>query len=183
MGRLEFKTAFKYPFNRAKGLWNILLIFLPIVGWFVLGGYSIRIIKEFIKGEFEQLPTLKFGDDFGLGFFMFLKAIPFMLVYIPVVIILVRINPWLRLAIIPFEILLIPVLTINFMNKETVGSFFEFSVLKPVFNNFGDYIVAFLKNSLLALIFIIMSLVLIGIPAGAFTKSIFLADFYRRRIK
>jgi len=183
MEKLEFKTAFKYPFNRAKGLWNILLIFLPIVGWFVLGGYSIRIIKEFIKGEFEQLPTLKFGDDLGLGFFMFLKAMPFMLVYIPVVIILVEIDPWLRLATIPFEILLIPVLTINFMNKETVGSFFEFSILKPVFNNFGDYIVAFLKNSLLALVFIIMSLVLIGIPAGAFTKSIFIADFYRRRIK
>ncbi len=106
-----------------------------------------------------------------------------MLVYIPAVIILVEINPWLRLAIIPFEVLLIPILAINFMNKETVGSFFEFSILKSVFNNFGDYIVVFLKNSLLGLIFAIMSIVLIGIPAGAFTKSIFIADFYRRRIK
>ena len=114
---------------------------------------------------------------------MFLKAIPFMLVYIPVVIILAGINPWLRLATIPFEILLIPVLAINFMNKETVGSFFEFSILKSVFDNFGDYIIAFLKNSLLALVFIIMSLVLIGIPAGAFTQNIFFADFYRRRVK
>jgi len=183
MEKLDFKTAFKYPFNRAKGLWNILLIFLPVVGWFVLGGYGIRIIQEFSKGEFEQLPTLKFGNDLGLGFFMFFKAIPFMLTYMIITFILTEINPWLRLITLPFGILLIPVLTINFMNKETVSSYFEFSILKPVFDNFGDYIVAFLKNSLLGLIFIVMSLVLVGIPAGNFTQNIFLADFYRRRIK
>jgi hypothetical protein len=28
-----------------------------------------------------------------------------------------------------------------------------------------------------------MSIILIGIPAGVFTKNIFMADFYRRKVK
>ena len=31
--------------------------------------------------------------------------------------------------------------------------------------------------------FLVMIIVLVGIPASQFTKNIFLADFYRRRVK
>ena len=65
----------------------------------------------------------------------------------------------------------------------TVNSFFEFRIMKYVFNNLGDYIMVLLKSILLGLIFFIMWIVLVGLPAGTFTKNIFLADFYRRRIK
>jgi hypothetical protein len=37
-----------------------------------------------------------------------------------------------------------------------------------------------LKSLALQLIFLVMIIVLVGIPAGAFTKNIFIADFYRR---
>ena len=70
MTKLDFKTAFKYPFNRAKGMLNILWMFLPIIGWFALGAYSIIIVKEFSKGEFKQLPIFNFGSDLKLGFMM-----------------------------------------------------------------------------------------------------------------
>ena len=183
MGKLDFKTAFKYPFNRAKGMWNILWIFLPIIGWFTLGGYGVRIVQEFSKGKFKQLPILKFGSDLKLGFFMFLKALPFVLAYILFLIILDTINPWLNLIRIFTEIFVIPILSINFMNKETISSFFEFGIVKYVFTNLGDYIVAILKSISLGIIFLIMWIILVGLPAGAFTQNIFLADFYRRRVK
>ncbi len=183
MDKLDFKTAFKYPFNRAKGMLNILWIFLPIIGWFALGGYGVRIIQEFSKGKFEQLPALKFDSDLELGFFMFLKSLPFILAYVLFLIILNTIDPWLNLIRIFTEIFAIPILAIHFMNKETIGSFFEFGIIKSVFNNLGDYVVAILKSILLGLIFLIMWIVLVGIPAGSFTKNIFLADFYRRRAR
>lgn len=183
MNTLDFKAAFKYPFNRAKGMLNILWILLPILGAFAIVGYEIRLVKEFIRGEFKQLPTFEFGSDLRLGFLMFIKAIPFMVVYIAITMALVAIDPWLRLVMLPFEILVFPVLAINFFSKETVSSLFEFKIAKDVIGNLGDYIMVILKSILLGIIFAIMAIVLVGIPAGAFTKNIFLADFYRRKVK
>ncbi len=190
MKTLDFKIAFKYPFNRATGMWNILWALLPIVGWFALGGYHLRIIQGFSKGEFKQLPTMKFGSDLKFGFFMFLKAIPFMVAY------MVALGGFAKIVEISgiYEgliglvstlvgVFVLPILAINFMNKETIESFFEFKVVKSVLNNLGDYIVMLLKSILLGIIFVIMWIVLVGIPAGSFTKNIFLADFYMRRVK
>ena len=181
---LKFNIAFKYPFNRMKGLWNILWVLLPIIGWFALGGYGVRIVKEFTKGQFKKLPVFKFGDDFKLGFFMFIKAIPFVIVYMIVLGIIGLINPVVYgLARLFVELFAIPMLTINFMNKETVGSLFEFGIIGNVFSNLGDYVVAVLKSILLWFVFLVMFLILVGIPAQMFTQHIFLADFYRRHVK
>ncbi len=62
MNELDFNTAFKFPFNRAKGLWNIFWFLLPIFGWFALAGYTIRIVQGFLKGSFKQLPFFKLAD-------------------------------------------------------------------------------------------------------------------------
>jgi hypothetical protein len=184
MEKLNFKTALIYPFNRATGMLNILWIFVPIAGWFALGGYSIRIVQEFINGEFNQLPTFEFNKDFKLGFFMFIKAIPFMILYAIIISILDRENS-LVMDLVSFflNIFIFPILAINFMNKETVSSFFEFRILKSVFNNLWDYIIVFLKSALLGIIFLLLSIILVGIPAGFFTRMILLADFYRRKVK
>ncbi len=184
MKTLDFKTAFKYPFNRAKGMWNILWLFVPIIGWFALGGYSIRIVKEFSKGQFKKLPFFNFKSDLKFGFMMFIKSLPFIFSYIAIMATLSIIDIWLRAGIDTlFQIFVLPMLTINFFNKETVASLFEFKILKAVFNNFGDYLITILKSIVLGLIFFAMWIVLVGFPAGTFTKNIFLADFYRRRIK
>ena len=184
MQTLDFNTAFKYPFNRPKGMLNILWVLLPIIGWFALGGYGVRIIKEFSRGEFKELPAFKFSSDLELGFMMFIKSIPFLVAYGITTTILDRVDSGLaELVNFLIAILVIPILSINFMNKETVGSLFEFKILKSVFDNFGDYIMALLKSFLIGIIFLVMWIVLVGIPAGSFTKNIFLADFYRRRVK
>ena len=184
MKHLDFKKAFKYPFNRAKGLWNIMLVFLPIIGWFALGGYGIRIVKEFIKGKFKQLPKLKFYDDLSLGFMMFLKSLPFVLTYTTVLVLLNLILPLVSsLAQFFLSLFVVPMLTINFFKKETVKSLFEFRIIKYVFKNFVDYLVALLLSIALSVVFFVMWIILVGIPAGSFTKYIFLADFYRQKVK
>jgi hypothetical protein len=181
---LDFSTAFHYPFNRWKGLLNILWIFLPIFGWFALFGYGVRIIQEFTAGKFKKLPTMSFGDDMKLGFFMFLKAIPFILLITIVLGALYVVSPALESVIeIILSILVFPMLGIHFANKQTVGALFEFRIVNEVFSNLGDYLFAFLKEIGLAIVFLIMSIILIGIPASMFTQNIFFADFYRRRIK
>lgn len=181
---LEFRKAFYYPFNRAKGLLNILWFFLPIFGWFALGGYGVRIVQEFSKGKFKQLPVMDFFNDLKLGFMMFLKALPFMILYIILVMGIDRIDIWFSLGVrILLGFFVVPILTINFLNKQTVGAYFEFGILKSVFSNLGDYLMVVLKSIALAVIFLIMWIVLVGIPAGTFTQYIFLADFYKRRVK
>jgi len=181
---LDFKVAFGYPFKRAKGMWNILWLLFPIFGWFALGGYSVRIVKEFCDGKFKKLPVMKFKSDMKFGFFMFLKAIPFMLAYVIVTSILGAISYSLG-GLVEFllAVFVVPMLAINFMKKETIESFFEFDVLRPIVDNFKDYVVTVLKSIGLAIIFFVMIIVLVGIPASVFTKNIFLADFYRRRVK
>lgn len=185
---LDFGIAFKYPFNRKKGLWNILWILVPIYGWLALSGYGIRIINEFLKGKFKQLPKMHTWSDFKLGCVMLLKSIPFIIVYG----VLINLGSILldfvwtfsgNLINIFFSLFILPILGINFFKKQTVSSYFEFSLIKYVFNNFGDYIIALLKSICLGIIFLIMIIILVGLPAGQFTKSIFLADFYRRNVK
>lgn len=180
---LDFGSAFSYPFNRAKGMWNALWLLLPIFGWFALGGYSVRIVKEFVDGKFKQLPVMKFGDDMKFGFFMFLKAIPFIIAYVIIALILELIPVLGDVVQIFFSLFVVPMLAINFMKKETVESFFEIDLVKPVMDNFKDYLVALLKSIGLAIIFFVMIIVLVGIPASMFTKNIFIADFYRRHVK
>ena len=183
MESIDFKSAFKYPFNRAAGLLNILWMFIPIIGWFALYGYGITIVKHFIKGDFKELPKMDFGENLGLGFFMFFKSIPFMIVLFIMYIFLIFIPFIGPLASWFISLFIVPVLTINFFKKETVASYFEFEKIKYVFEDFEDYIIALLKSIALGIIFFLMIIILVGIPAATFTQNIFFADFYRRYIK
>ena len=165
-------------------MWNILWVLLPIFGWFALGGYGIRIVKEFSHGKFKKLPVMSFGSDMKLGFFMFLKSLVLIIPYVIVITILGQLSIWLRVAGQLFiGLFMLPILMINFFNKETIDSLYEFKVLGPIFDNLGDYVTALLKSFALGIIFLIMIIVLVGFPAGSFTKNIFLADFYWRRVK
>ena len=184
MESLEFKKAFKYPFNRLKGLLNVLWIFVPIFGWFALFGYVVRIVNEFVEGKFEELPKMQFMENMKLGFMMFLKSIPFMIVYMIIIIGVDAVNTNLS-AVINMIIswFVMPLLSINFMKKKTIGSYFEFSVLSAIKDYFADYIVMLLKTFAITIVFAIMMIVLVGIPAIMFTSTIFYADFYRRYVK
>ncbi|MCK5107349.1 MAG: DUF4013 domain-containing protein [Nanoarchaeota archaeon] len=188
---LEFGKAFHYPFERSKAMWNILWVLVPIYGWFALGGYTIRIINEFIKGKFKQLPKMHAWPDFKLGFVMFIKSIPFMFIY-GLLSTLMDGSTWGwnpvwattgGVANMFLGFFVIPILSINFIKKQTVSSYFEFNLLKVVFNNMSNYLVTLVKSIALGIVFLVMIIILVGLPAGQFTKNIFLADFYRRNVK
>lgn len=183
MEELNFKAAFKYPFNKASRMFNVLWVLLPIIGWFALGGYGIVIVKNFIKGNFKELPEFEFGSNLSLGFFMFIKAIP-LIIATMVINYAVGLFPFIgSLGSLFLYFFIIPMLVINFFNKETIMSCFEFKVIRPVFENFVEYVIVMLKSLALGLIFLLMYIILVGIPANAFTKNIFLADFYGRYVK
>jgi hypothetical protein len=182
-GPLKFGEAFKYPFNRAAGMLNILWILLPIIGWLALIGYVIRIVKGFVKGNFQKLPLFDFGANLKLGFFMLLKFIPFIFALMVVngVISMVPVIGFLGVLFV--DMFIVPILVINFFNRETISSSFDFSKIHFVFDNFGDYVLAILKSIGLSLVFLLLFIILVGIPGQIFTKNIFLADFYRRCVK
>jgi len=179
---LDFGSAFSYPFNRAKGMLNVLWLLLPIFGWFALSGYGVRIVQGFIRGKFKELPLFSFGSDMKLGFFMFLKSIPFVFAYMIFYYVLEFIPVLGDIAGLVISFFVVPILGINFIRKESVASFFEFEIVSVVFENLGEYVVALLKSIALFIVFLFMIIVLVGIPGGIFTNNIFLADFYRRRV-
>lgn len=182
MKSLDFEKALRYPFNRPLGLLNIFWIFLPIFGWLALYGYGIRIVKYFLKGKFKELPIMFFTKDLEFGFHMFIKIIPFSIATV-FVSILVGIAPFGFVANILLGWFVYPLLIVNFFRKETVESCFEFEILNKMMNDIKEYAIAILKGTAMGIIFSIMIIVLVGIPAGAFTEYIFLADWYRRNIK
>ncbi|MBD3328782.1 DUF4013 domain-containing protein [Candidatus Peregrinibacteria bacterium] len=183
MHALTFREAFNYPFKRPIALLNILIILIPILGGFVIGGYGVRIGQAIMRGETKELPKLDFGDCLKLGFMMFLKAIPFALVISIIFGILIQIDLMLYAIVVGLAgLFLFPILGMNFIKKETVSSLFEVGLIKPVFANFGDYIMVILKSIALGIVWIILMIVLVGIPASTFTQNIFMADFYRRAV-
>jgi len=183
---LDFKSALKYPWGAPKRLWNILWILLPIIGWFALGGYGKKIVNSIVGGNTTELPEFGgFGDNFVVGFMLFLKMLPLMIIIMLYNLLLnaiveVGIIYWpLWLAYTAFLILIMPWIGINFLQKYTVASTFEFkTAANTVFGNFVEYIIALVKTIGYVIIYAILSIVLVGIPCMAFGQRLFIADFY-----
>jgi hypothetical protein len=177
---LSLSDAFKYPFKAPKKLLYALLLLIPILGWLVLSGYIVRLINEFVEGRYEEPIDLDLIEDLKLGTITFLKALPFYIAYSIIIFVLSYISPTLGSLInLLFAVFVIPILAVNFFRKQTIESFFEFDILNAVKDNLGDYIVTVLKQYLITIVFLILSIILIGIPAMIFTNSIFIAGFYR----
>lgn len=170
---LTFRAAFEYPLNRAAGLLNILWLIVPIYGWFLVIGYTVRIIQEFIDGKYKELPRIEHGDDFALGFVMFFKYIPLAAFTMMVMGIFQEVGD----IVVMFTV---PMLAMNFIDKMTVAASFDFRKVKAIYNNFGEFVVAVLNSLLLFLVFGALSLVLIGIPCMFFAGEIFMANFFRK---
>jgi len=184
METISFSDAFKYPFRTPKRLLYVLWLFIPVLGWLILFGYGVRLVNEFIEGRYEGLIKLDFMEDLKLGFITFLKALPFYILYIAIVFAATFVNETLgNLVNFLLGFFVVPILVVNFFRKQTIESFFEFQLLDIVRDNPGDYVLAVLKQYALIIIFAILSIVLIGIPAMFFTNSIFIANLYGRLVE
>lgn len=178
---ISLSDAFKYPFKTPKKLLYALLLLIPVLGWLALFGYIVRLVNEFIDGRYEEPIDINLMEDLKFGAITFVKALPFYIAYAIVIFVLTYISPTLGNLI---ELLLgffvVPILAVNFFKKQTIESFFEFDLLNVVKDNFEDYIMAALKQYAIVIVFGILSIILIGIPALCFTSSIFIANFYGR---
>jgi hypothetical protein len=69
---MDFGLAFTFPFRDPDWFRKILIIALvaliPIIGWFVLMGWAFQIAQRVIRGDFQPLPELDFGEQLGKGF-------------------------------------------------------------------------------------------------------------------
>ncbi|MDQ1276418.1 MAG: hypothetical protein QG610_1996 [Euryarchaeota archaeon] len=181
---ISFSDALKFPFKKPKRLLYGLMVLIPILGWFVLFGYIARLINEFVEGRYEGLIKLDIIEDLKLGFVIFLKALPFFIILLIVQYAISQVNETLGLLVsLLLSLFVRPILEINFYRKQTIKSFFEFGTLHVVKDDFGDYIITILKQIALGIVFLILSLVLIGIPAFLFTQVIFIANFYGRVVE
>ncbi|MFV8415890.1 DUF4013 domain-containing protein [Methanosarcina mazei] len=181
---ISFSEAFKYPFKTPKRLLYALLIFVPIIGWLALFGYGVRLVNEFIEGRYEGPIKLDFMEDLKLGFMVFLKSLPFYIIYIIILFAATYVSEGLgNIISLLLGFFVVPMLAVNFFRKQTVESFFEFSVLNVVRDNLGEYIITVLKQYTLVIIFMVLSIVLVGIPGMLFTNSIFVANMYGRLVE
>lgn len=181
---ISFSEAFKYPFKTPARLLYALLLIVPVIGWLVLFGYTVRLINEFVEGRYEGLIKLDFMEDLKLGFTVFLKALPFYIVYAIILYAATYVSEIFgNLVSVLLGVFVIPLLAVNFMRKQTIESFFEFDILNIVRNYFGEYITTVLKQYALSFIFLILSAVIVGLPALMFTNTIFIANMYGRLVE
>ncbi|KKG01796.1 hypothetical protein DU86_08245 [Methanosarcina mazei] len=160
------------------------MIFVPIIGWLALFGYGVRLVNEFIEGRYEGPIKLDFMEDLKLGFMVFLKSLPFYIIYIIILFAATYVSEGLgNIISLLLGFFVVPMLAVNFFRKQTVESFFEFSVLNVVRDNLGEYIITVLKQYTLVIIFMVLSIVLVGIPGMLFTNSIFVANMYGRLVE
>lgn len=173
-----FQEGMTYPWNRAKGLLNIFWALIPIIGWLALLGYMKTIVQELVKGNTKELPLFgNFWENVKSGFWVFLMLIPLYVVagalsWLPIV-------GWM-IAIV-LNLFFVPYLVTNFLVKGEFKASFEVSkAAAQVFNNIGDYVMAMLKTLAFCILYGLLSIVLVGIPALEFGHMFYLADFYRR---
>lgn len=172
----SFSNGLKYPWGNAKRLWNILWILIPIIGWLALFGYMQSIVRAIVAGNKSYLPEfISFGDNLKRGLMLFLKIIPLMLAYV-----LVASIPYIgQLAGLVAEVFFLPYLVINlFVTDKFEESFNIKKTCNAVCNNLGDYLIAYLKTLGFGIIYLFLSIVLIGIPCLTFGKLFFLTEFY-----
>ena len=79
MEELAVKEALLYTFVSrrwaAKMVTILLLLFVPILGWFVVYGYFARILKSWSEKKHELPPFSGFFGMFTLGFYLFVIAL------------------------------------------------------------------------------------------------------------
>ncbi|MDP3918503.1 MAG: DUF4013 domain-containing protein [Nanoarchaeota archaeon] len=178
VGSLSIEAGLKYPWGKAKRLWNILWVLIPVFGWFALIGYVRNIVLSIVKGNTKELPEFgKFWDNFFMGLKLFIFLIPLM-----VVIMLLNIVPFVGAFLAFFaQVLVLPYIIIHLFVTDKFESTFDYNRWwRVVGGNFTEYLVAFLKTLVYAIVYGLLSFVLIGIPCYAFGMNIYIAEFYAK---
>ncbi len=174
----SLEEGLKWPWANGKRQWNILWGLIPIYGWFAIIGYVANIIGVMVKGDMSGLP--EFGsswDNFLTGLKLFIFVLPLYVVvmaigYIP------SVGSVLNMLL---SFLLLPYMIVHVVATETFKASFDFRTWwRVVFGNLWEYVIALFKTLVYSIAYLLLSIVLVGIPGLVFGGYIYYADFYRR---
>ncbi len=87
---MDIGRAIQYVFQDPNWIKKILigglLFFIPIIGWFIVGGYYLRVVRNVSLGTDSPLPEWdQWGDDFVRGFKIF---VTYLVYSIPLILLL-----------------------------------------------------------------------------------------------
>ncbi len=181
MEKLRIKDSLLYFFRSdgwfIKFLAIVGLIFVPIIGWFAIMGYFLRIAKRWLNEEYEGLPGFsEFGTLIASGFFLFIVIIvyglpQFLFAFIPCLGNLLSTAYGIILA------LIMPYIICTIATEETIsGNVFAFNeIIKFVQENIINLLILFLVelvtgvvSAILLVPFIAGGAILISIGEGKY---------------
>jgi hypothetical protein len=173
-----FGFAFKDPNWIKKILIGGVLLIIPIFGWFVVGGYSIRVMRNVISGSDLPLPE---WDDFGTLFMEGLSAFIIAFVwYIPFAIvagIFSRVDGFVFQCLsaivgVVAAVILAAVIP-PYAQSGKISDGLQFQViLNRVMANLGDYLTIYILGFVLAFIAVAG---LIGLCVGVLFTVMYVA--------
>lgn len=185
MAYLSLKQGIKFPWQKPRRLLYALWILVPIFGWFAMAGFGVKIIKNLVKGKNKEVPEFgKFWENFLNGCIIILKIIPLLIVITICDWLLIKIpllGTLLYIMFVLLTLLLVPYLFVNLVVTWQVEE--SFNVKKAwsvITKNLKDYLIAYLKSFAYGIIYILLSIILIGIPCNMYGKYYFFSDFYRK---
>ncbi|MFZ3152057.1 MAG: DUF4013 domain-containing protein [Anaerolineaceae bacterium] len=161
---MDFGKSFSYIFDDPdwfnKVIIPILFGLIPVIGWFVITGYSLRTTRNVTEQVEHPLPVCDFSKDLGKGFKFFLITLIYAVLAVVIGGLIYRVvgvledNPGYWLAIIGlvvfviifavyilFLTLVMPAVQANYAVKGTFASAFAF---KDLFKMLGNRIGAWL---------------------------------------
>ncbi|MFC1723664.1 hypothetical protein ACFL0V_05985 [Nanoarchaeota archaeon] len=181
MKYISLSDGLRFPWGRPGRLWNILWLFVPIFGWLALIGYGVTIIKSIVKGDTKKLPAMEgFWEHNKIGFMYIIRLIP-----IYVIIYLLGRIPFIGVVVsLCANLFFLPYLAMNVAMKEKLSASFEFmNVWNALTKDFVGYIVALLKGIVYALVYVLASIILIGIPCLMLGSQVFMANWFSKHWK
>jgi len=176
---MSLEEGLKYPWVNGRKQWYALWILLPIIGWFALGGYVVRIVQAIVSGNKNGLPEwVGFWDNFKKGFRLFVLLLP-----IIAIIMVFSFIPYVG-SLLNFlaSFLYLPYIVVHVIMKNNFKASWDVETWWRVViqENFKEYVLAWLRSLVYGIAYFLLSFILIGIPGSLFGKQIFFADFYRR---
>ncbi|MFT4343208.1 MAG: hypothetical protein ACMXYE_00505 [Candidatus Woesearchaeota archaeon] len=172
----SIKAGLAYPWQKPVRLWNILWLFVPIFGWLALYGYLRKIDLALVDSQYEY-------PAFGSPLSNFVAGLKFFIFMIPTFIVLSVLDfiPLVGSVLsLLFMLIFVPWLILNYFVKDTFSALWELDRAFKVISEHGkEYVIVLLKTYLYIIVYVLLSLVIIGIP-GLLGSYYYLADFYRK---
>jgi hypothetical protein len=174
------KEVLKYPFSSWSRLFTVYIAIIPIIGWFFVYGYFMKILEAVSKGQNKMLPSLDdFWGTFRAGFMFFVFGL-----VLGIVMTIIRIVPVIGLIGYLYLTFLSPILVIQYITTRSFSKGLDFvEATKIMSNNIRKFLILWVKLIAVMLIWAVASLpiitIIITIPAMMYAGYYLYGDFYR----